>query len=322
LCYTFYSLFLLARTKSKLAKIGIPRSLGASRFYGFWAEFFKTLGHDVLIAPETDRKIIANASEICEPELCLPAKIYIAQCRYLAKNGADAIFSPCYESSDPWIMPCPKVIAINDLVRSAVNNIPQILQPSVEMDIDEEMFSFVSLLKDRQYGRQVAADSQSYRKAYDKALLSMKTPPFEDQREKKFIALLGHSYVLNDPFLTKNILNIIKRYDLGNMIPDSLSWKDCKPHYKNAGLLQPLHWQLGRKIIGFSKYVSLKDNIAGAIYVSAFGCALDEVLSEAAHSIMKEKNIPFSFIMMDEHTQPANINVRVEAFLEICKKIR
>lgn len=305
-----------------MIKIGIPTTLGAAPFYKFWEVFFRTLGFDVLTAQQTGKQLLADASRLSDPELCLPAKLYIAQCNYLAGNGVDAIFSPYYESTDLMTKPCPKIIMINELVKAAVKKTPPMIQPCIELDIDDEMFSFASLLKDRIFGRQIAVNNAKSKNAYDKAMesFSLNRKTLKEGVSSGTIALLGHTYVLNNEFLMKTIYSALKKQGLRYITSDEVPWKECKEDYCSANMLQALHWQAGKKIVGFTKRLSGVREIIGAVYISAFGCGLDEVIHEGVIPVIRKKGIPYLFIMMDEHTQPSNTGVRMEAFLEICKK--
>lgn len=283
--------------------------------------FFRTLGFGTVTAPETNKEILA-ACKNCEAELCLPSKIYISELLYLADKGADMIFSPYYESIDKSIKPCPKFITINDLAALSLKRHLPIMQPLIELDKDDEHFSFESLFKDPTFSRQLSANTDKCRRAYNKAKQIM-TVKDADVRRISFdagIALIGHDYVLNNIFFMRPILAMLQKQHLGHVMPKDIPLEIWKKSFSSIELPQPLQWQAGLKIAGFSKYISERGNLSGAVYVSAFGCALDEVIEELSRNIFKSKGIPYLFLMLDEHTHPGSISIRMEAFLEICKK--
>jgi len=304
--------------------IAIPQGLNGGRFARFWEIFFKELGFSVLLAPDCDSKMIKTACRLSDPELCLPAKLYIAECNLLSGSNADAIFSPFYESADRNIKLCPKMIAINDLARLSVPDMPELLQPVIELDIDEEMFSPGSIVRSNGILPLLSAPVQKPLEAYYRAVrLSQKewAERAKSAAKGKTIALMGHSYVLRNNHLLAAIFRTMERNQTGWLTPDSLEWSACARCYEQASIQQPVQWQSGRKILGALRYLLDRSVPDGVIYIAAFGCALDAVIEEIAREFVQGANIPYLFLMLDEHIQPSHLLVRLEAFLDICTGI-
>lgn len=277
----------------------------------------------MLLPPDSDSKMAKIACQISEPELCLPAKLYIAECHFLSRSNVDALFSPFYESPDRNVKLCPKMIAINDLARISVSDMPELLQPIIELDIDEEMFSPGSIVRSKEIHPLLPFPAHKPLEAYYRAArLSQHkgTGWAKSVTAGKTIALLGHSYVLGNDYLVSQVFRILERNQAGWLTPDDLAWSACAPYYEQASMQQPVHWQSGRKILGALHYLLGCAAPDGIIYIAAFGCALDEVIEEIAREVARRAGIPYLFLMLDEHIQPSHLLVRLEAFLDICTK--
>ena len=74
-------------------KIGIPRALLYYKYYTLWEHFFKELGLDILISPETNNEILQNGKKYTVDEACLSLKIYIGHVFYLI-DKVDYILVP------------------------------------------------------------------------------------------------------------------------------------------------------------------------------------------------------------------------------------
>ena len=58
-------------------KIGIPRALGYYNYYPFWFGFFGSLGIEIVLSDNTNKKLVSEGSALVVSETCLPVKIYM-----------------------------------------------------------------------------------------------------------------------------------------------------------------------------------------------------------------------------------------------------
>lgn len=65
------------------------------KFFPMAYQYFKTLGFNVLLSPETDDKIIALGQEMAAEETCYPVKLLHGHMEWLARKKVDYIFIPC-----------------------------------------------------------------------------------------------------------------------------------------------------------------------------------------------------------------------------------
>ena len=73
--------------------VGIPRALMIYKFFPMAYQYFKTLGFNVLLSPETDDKIIALGQEMAAEETCYPVKLLHGHMEWLARKKVDYILS-------------------------------------------------------------------------------------------------------------------------------------------------------------------------------------------------------------------------------------
>lgn len=73
--------------------MGIPRALMIYKFFPMAYQYFKTLGFNVLLSPETDDKIIALGQEMAAEETCYPVKLLHGHMEWLARKKVDYILS-------------------------------------------------------------------------------------------------------------------------------------------------------------------------------------------------------------------------------------
>ena len=83
--------------------VGIPRVLNLYENYPFWAIFFRNLGFQVILSPESSRKIYELGIESIPSESeCYPAKLAHGHITWLIRQQVEFIFYPCipYERNE------------------------------------------------------------------------------------------------------------------------------------------------------------------------------------------------------------------------------
>ena len=81
-------------------KIGIPRALLFYHFYPLWKTFFENLGFQVILSPETNKKILERGIDLAVDDACLPVKLYHGHVAELIGN-VDILFVPRIISIHP-----------------------------------------------------------------------------------------------------------------------------------------------------------------------------------------------------------------------------
>lgn len=73
--------------------IGIPRAMLYYRYGKMWETFFNALDCEVIVSPETDKKILEEGSLYSVDETCLSSKIFLGHVKWLI-GKCDRIFIP------------------------------------------------------------------------------------------------------------------------------------------------------------------------------------------------------------------------------------
>jgi len=295
-------------------KVGIPRALLFFKYGSLWVNFFRNLGLEVVVSPPTNKKILNVGVENCVDEACLPVKLFHGHVVNL-KDKVDYLFIPRIMSVSKGTHICPKFCGLPEMIKNSLPNLPPIID--VEIDLPKGLYT-------KQAGKYFTDDPVRILSAYSNGLLLLKEHEKRIQQERLAeqgqnqpkIMLLGHPYNLYDDYVNMNLLEKLKRQGLKVLTPEMFSDQLTLPYAKSYAV--DYLWSFAEKLIGVTGYLLAKENLAGFIYLSSFGCGLDAVIGNLTERIIKrESNIPFITINLDEHTGEAGINTRLKAFLDL-----
>ncbi|KUK36216.1 MAG: CoA enzyme activase, partial [Thermacetogenium phaeum] len=119
-----------------MKRIGIPRALLYYYFYPLWREFFTGLGMQVVVSPETNKRIMDAGVKVTLSEVCLPVKILFGHVLALA-DEVDYLFVPRIIKVEPRAYICPKFMGLPDMLRARIPDLPPLLEPAVDMRKEE-----------------------------------------------------------------------------------------------------------------------------------------------------------------------------------------
>ena len=296
--------------------VGIPRAMLYYRYQALWTSFFEELGISVLLSPPTTRELIENGSSIAVDETCLSAKIFMGHVSALM-GKCDAIFIPRYSSLDHGAVFCTRFEGLFDQTRNVFRSQPQRFI-SCNVDTKEgfsEEAAFVSL------GKELGFSTKESRAAYGKARKAdqrqqkqwaKEQEEFSEQEGLK-ILLVGHSYVLSDPFLQKPIRDTLAENGAVCLRADRM---DREKGRKACAAFSPTcRWIMNEELVGNA--VLWKENVDGIILVSAFPCGPDSMTNELLARRLKE--VPLLQLVLDAQSGTAGVETRLESFLDIIR---
>ncbi len=302
---------LQAKPAERAVRVGIPRAMG---YYGqdeLWARFFRHLGCGVLLSPPTSQEILDVGVRIAVTELCLPVKVLAGHIAWLAAR-ADVLFLPRSLSRTAGEMTCPKACALPDLARFFTRG----KIPVWETDIDPDRWpkdwahrAFAPL------AARMGTDEETLRAAFA-AAKEEESPPRARTRGPA-LALLGHPYVLDDPYVSRNVAEKLRAGGYAVLTPENLSLRerraDIRPYTGRD------FYAVGLDLIGAAHAFATRPEVAGIVCLSPFGCGIDAMAAaHVAHFLQKaERKIPFLLLTIDEQTGDAGLDTRIEAFLEM-----
>lgn len=295
-------------------QVGIPQALLYYDFGSLWTSFFKELGVRVVLSGETTRKTLDRGTSLAVDESCLPLKVYLGHVDELLPKCSN-IFVPHMVQYHKNFHFCAKFAGLPDIVRNTFKlKEAQLITPSIEGKSPANQLKLVYNVC-KELGLPLLLGQLAFKRALKKW---QEYNINLSQEEGIKIALLGHSYLVNDTFFCCDIIKCLTRQGISVMKPDNIAAKWC---YKETQAADPdIYWQLSAKLVGAMRYYCRRNDIAGIIMVSSFGCGPDSLINEyLIERVLKESGKPYTVIDIDEHTGSAGLITRVEAFGDLVK---
>ncbi len=312
-------------------KVGIPRALLYYHYFPAWQSFFSELGADVVVSGETTKNILDTGIRAAVDEACLPVKLYLGHLADLRDRGVDYIFAPRVVSVERKKYLCPKFLGLPEIARFGLPGLPEILDTEIDVSkAYKKTRRNISRLAGRfnrrpwVLGRALRA-ARSAQEAYEAELrrgltpldaLSGKSP--EKEEGKIRIAVLGHSYNLNDPFISMNLIARLRGFDVNVVTSEMLRPQDIR---RAANRLEKeIFWTFGKELMGAAIHLLEEESVHGIVLVASFGCGPDSLICELVERLYKRsKKIPVLLLTLDEHTGEAGIVTRLEAFCDMLR---
>jgi len=284
--------------------VGIPRALYSYTYPGLWETFFREIGAEPVLSRPTDVRTVERAVSVSEAEHCLPNKLFDAHVAELA-GSVDRIFVPRTLSMRKGYIACPKLGALPDAVRAGVGR----EVPLLVADIDENRRPLRQSLCE--VGRSLRAGPATVRRAWaaaeaamrrQRAVLPARTPA---GGVRPFL-VLGHPYVLLDPFLSGGILHTLRR-----LVPRV----EALPYLDETDPGSPILWCTSNKMLHRLSGLDRRA-CAAVVQISVFNCGCDSMMIELFRSVLSDKGVPYLVLIVDEHSARAGMDTRLEAFVD------
>lgn len=318
--------------KAHRGKVGIPRVLNMYENYPFWFTFFTELGYEVVLSPESNRKIYEMGIESIPSESeCYPAKIVHGHIMWLLKQGVDFIFYPSipYERKEVKgannHYNCPIVASYSENIK---NNIE-------ELKDDKITFSnpFLSFESEEIIGKRLVVvmkeltntKTKEVKAAVHKAWLELiaeredikrkgeETIAYLKETGKKGIVLAGRPYHI-DPEIHHGIPELINSYGVAVLTEDSIS------HLGEVD--RPLvvvdQWMYHSRLYAAASYVKTIPNLE-LIQLNSFGCGLDAVTTDMVYDILSKSGKIYTVLKIDEVNNLGAARIRIRSLLSAIK---
>ncbi|WP_027623896.1 acyl-CoA dehydratase activase-related protein [Clostridium lundense] len=293
-------------------RIGIPRGLLFYKYYPFITTFFKELGCEIVLSPETDKEILNLGSKYSVDEACLPIKVFHGHVAYL-RNKCDIIFLPRVMQLRKREYICPKFCGLPEMVINNIPNMPKTInfpiyafsQKSLKKWAVKTGFLFT---KNYLKIQQCFIDALSVQKNF--------LPGINDTDYELKVALVGHPYNIYDNFVNMELVSKLHKIGVGviteEYIEEDFIDKEVKTLFKRP------FWTFTRNSYGFSSYVGINKKVEGIIYLSSFACGTDSVTIEFIKDRLPK--FPILVLKIDEHTGEAGFDTRIEAFVDMLQR--
>ncbi len=312
------------KTQPGRKTIGIPRALMMYKMFPMAYNFFKTLGFNVLLSPETNEDIIRRSQELVEEETCYPVKLILGHFSWLIDQKVDAIFMPSVYTLRHEGSHLGKnygcVFMQNVAARYAhrlglAEKQIGFLNPVLEMDMGAPELARAMVGIGRKLGMSTVRCAASMTKGgaamkkYNQKCEEIGKNILETVQEgEKVLVLITRAYGLDDAVLSMGIADELlnRGYKVITLSQLDAHRTDLSQEYPNQ------YWPFGAHILTGMQIVR-NDPQLFAVYLTNHGCGPDSMLVHQSAEIMGDK--PWLVIEVDEHYSPVGLVTRVEAFL-------
>ena len=289
--------------------IGIPKALLYFKYHAFARTFFETLGMRVVVSPDTNKAILDAGASLCVDEACLPVKVFHGHVSWLS-GRCDRLLVPRFMRMEKGKSICPMFCGLPDMVRGAIPSLPPLIDTPIWSLEEMDQWAFA------------AAGEFAGKKAIKAALAEAITAhrargrEFDQGQYARRIALIGHAYNLHDRYVNMDLVRKLSRLDIGVVTEEDVA--DADIARAAAKLFKEPFWYFARRYYGAAAHLCESGAVNGLLYVSAFSCGVDSVVTElVAHAA---GDIPMMVLKLDEHTGDAGLDTRIEAFADMLER--
>jgi predicted nucleotide-binding protein (sugar kinase/HSP70/actin superfamily) len=312
-------------------KVGIPRALLYYHYYPGWEAFFRTLGAQVVLSDETTKTILDRGVRDAVDEACLPVKLYLGHLANLRDKKVDCIFAPRVVSVERKKYLCPKFLGLPEMARFCVPDLPELLDMEINVhqkhqETRNNLYKLAARINWRPWViHKALREARAAQEFYEATLRQGKTPSdvFSGNEPaggtgRVRVALMGHAYNLNDPYISMNLIERLRDLDVDVVTSEMLRPQDiCRGTHC---LEKDIFWTFGKELMGAAFHLHEQGDIQGMILVASFGCGPDSLVCEMVERVYKRnKKVPVLLLTLDEHTGEAGVVTRIEAFVDMLR---
>lgn len=292
-------------------KIGIPRSLFYYYYDGLWKCFFEQLDIELVVSPKTNKAIIDLGRSLATDEMCLSLKNYIGHVAYL-KDKCDYILIPRIDNYGTYNQTCTNFLAIYDYLNNVLDI--NILNYNIDVNNGEtEKKGLISIA--RKLGIPLKKASLAYEiariKTNKKNKIKKQTNYQKLDSKQRKILLVAHTYNTYDEFIGIPIIKLLENQQLEVIYSDKFDYENTK----NNPLAPNLYWKYSKDMLDAIN--NFKDKIDGIVFLSTFPCGLDSLANEL---VMRNIDIPYINIVIDDIDSLTGMETRIESFADILKQ--
>lgn len=289
-------------------KLGLPRALYYYYNGQFLKYFFELLNFEVIVSPETNRKIIDNGNFYASDEMCLSLKTYLGHIVSL-KDICDYIIVMRIDNYGVNDQMCTNFASLYDIVHNMFNiNI-------IDINIDQrnkhtllsELIGICKKFKIKRKNIIMAYKSAEIKiNKYNKKLIIKNMNKLKTNSLK--ILIVSHPYNIYDYYIGNPIIKFLEEMKV-NVIYSDLFYDTNK---LSRVYSDNLYWKYSKESIGAIELV--KDKINGIIFISSFPCGPDSLTNEL---VMRKINKPYLNLILDDVNSLTGTITRLESFIDI-----
>lgn len=294
-------------------KIGIPRSIFYYYYKDIWKYFFDEFNIELIVSPNTNKKIMEDGIRYATDEMCLSMKNYIGHVSYL-KDKCDYILVPRIDNYGVDNQTCTNFLALYDIINNLFD--VKILNYNINLRNNEtEEKGLINIVTS--FGYSYEYSKRAYKKALKKAnfikekLIKENIKKLDSDKTK--ILFIGHPYNVHDNMIGKEIAKYLESNNI-EIIYSDLFHNDITNDLSKK-LSYGLYFKYNKENIGSIPLT--EDKVDGIIFLSTFPCGPDSLVNEL---VFRKIKLPYLNLIVDDIDGMAGLETRIESFIDILER--
>ncbi|HWS43797.1 MAG TPA: acyl-CoA dehydratase activase [Pseudoflavonifractor sp.] len=305
-------------------RIGIPFGLNMYENLPFWFEFFTSLNFEVVLSPESSRKLyIRGQHTIPSDTVCYPAKLLHGHVEALVEDKVDAVWYPCMSyNNDEGIgdnhFNCPVVAYYPELLAA---NVPALkatrfLDPYVGLwrrkDFQKRIAAVMAEEFDVPKRESIAAAKAAY-DAYDAYMADLRGTgqayiDYARQHGHNIAVVCGRPYHI-DPEINHGINDLITSFGFVLVTEDALS--DLVGYESRKVLNQ---WTFQSRMYNAARYVCTQKDMQ-VVQLVSFGCGTDAITTDEMRDILERGGKLYTQLKIDDINNLGAVKIRIRSLM-------
>lgn len=305
-------------------KIGIPFGLNMYENLPFWFEFFTSLNFEVVLSPESSRKLyIKGQHTIPSDTVCYPAKLLHGHVEALVEDGVDAIWYPCMSyNNDEGIgdnhFNCPVVAYYPELLAANVPALKQtkFLDPYVGLWRRKDFQKRISAIMAEEFDvpkKESAAAAKAAYDAYDAYMADLRSTgqayiDYARQHGNNIAVVCGRPYHI-DPEINHGINDLVTSFGFVLVTEDALSYLEG---YESRKVLN--QWTFQSRMYNAARYVCTQDDMQ-VVQLVSFGCGTDAITTDEMRDILEQGGKLYTQLKIDDINNLGAVKIRIRSLM-------
>lgn len=305
-------------------RIGVPFGLNMYENLPFWYEFFTKLNFEVVLSPESSRKLYLKGQHtIPSDTVCYPAKLLHGHVEALVEMGVDAIWYPCMSYNyDEGIgdnhYNCPVVAYYPELLAANVPLLKEtrFLIPYVGLNRPKDFEKRIAKIMADTFSipkkESIAATRSAYAAydAYKKDLWAtgQKYITYARKHHLPILVQAGRPYHI-DPEINHGINDLITGQGFVLVSEDAVSHLEG---YESRKVLN--QWTFQSRMYNAARYVCTQPDMQ-LIQLVSFGCGTDAITADEIRAILEDSGKLYTQLKIDDINNLGAVKIRIRSLM-------
>ncbi len=304
-------------------KVGLPMQLGMYEQLPLWADFFETLGFEVVLSEKSSRELYFRGQHtVASDTACYPAKLIHGHIESLLSQNVDFIFLPCEsynidEHCSANHYNCPVVAYYPELLKANNERLTDenFIMPYLDLNMRANTVKrlAVALKKFRLKKKEIASALEEGFKRLESYHADVKLKADEilwkaEQQGKQVIVLAGRPYHL-DAEINHGINKLLTSLNIAVLSEDSVFEKGS-----NVKVNVLNQWTYHARLYRAADFVAGRKNV-NLVQLVSFGCGLDAITTDEVRSILEKNGKLYTQIKIDEINNLGVVKIRLRSML-------